>query len=377
VSTGARRAASASPAAPAPGRRDVLLNIQGLRGFAALAVVLVHLTGSGGLLPLPRIGQAGVDVFFVISGFLMVEISRDRRPAPWTFMAQRCARIVPFYWLMTVCVFLIALAVPHALAATTAATADLIRSLLFIPFRKPNGLIQPTLFVGWSLNYEMFFYVCFALGLGVRRAARGYALTAALLLGLIALGALVPDGGPIFSFYTSPLSLEFLAGMAIAVLCPWRRRPLTRTLAMSFAGVAFAAASAVLLLPLLASGPMLLLCGGPAVLLVGAAVRLERAGWRVRTPALVRLGDASFALYLTHPFAIEAVRVVADRFDPLGIAWPVTAPMAVVLALALAIASHRLVERPLSVWAARRIGGMRPRPPAGARQTFVVAAERH
>jgi exopolysaccharide production protein ExoZ len=109
-------------------------------------------------------GGGGVDIFFVISGFIMVYTTQSHHVGPFSFFVNRVVRIVPIYWLLTLAVFTLAVIAPHLLGATRAAPSELLKSLLFIPFAKSNGAVQPILFLGWTLNYEMFFYMLFALG---------------------------------------------------------------------------------------------------------------------------------------------------------------------------------------------------------------------
>ncbi len=126
------------------GGPGVIRNLQVLRGLAALLVVFVHL--SEYLLPhigVPSFGGAGVDIFFVISGFIMIVTTADRDVTPVTFMADRVARIVPTYWVTTLAVFGLALALPSLLEFTRADWTELLKSLAFIPFMKPNGLVAP------------------------------------------------------------------------------------------------------------------------------------------------------------------------------------------------------------------------------------------
>ena len=135
--------------------------------FAALLVVFVHLDELLPRLGLPLFGGAGVDIFFVISGFIMVHTTMDRDDVtPWSFMAGRISRIVPAYWVATFAVFGIALVAPSLLRTPHLPVGELLQSLAFIPFVKDSGLTQPLLFVGWTLNYERFFYLVFAMGLG-------------------------------------------------------------------------------------------------------------------------------------------------------------------------------------------------------------------
>ena len=108
--------------------------------------------------PIPLYSLAsGVDLFFVISGFIMVYSSEDlfgARGAWRTFLTRRLVRIVPLYWLTT------AITIP--LMSLTVDWQSLLGSYFFIPYRAPSNAIVPLHGVGWTLNLEMFFYVIFA-----------------------------------------------------------------------------------------------------------------------------------------------------------------------------------------------------------------------
>src|SRR6185437_14170487 len=132
-------------------------NIQALRAIAALLVVFVHLAVPVAALGVAPFGAGGVDLFFVISGFIMVYTTVGRPISGAEFLGRRIVRIVPLYWLLTLAVFGIALIAPTLLQFTTASWGQLLKSLFFIPFAKANGDVQPVLFLGWTLNYEMFF----------------------------------------------------------------------------------------------------------------------------------------------------------------------------------------------------------------------------
>ncbi len=339
------------------GARAGIDNIQVLRAVAALLVVFVHLDVFLRALGVEPFGHGGVDLFFVISGFIMVYTTRARAITPAAFMLNRVTRIAPIYWLITLAVYAVALVAPSLLQATSADPVQLAKSLLFIPFQKSNGLVQPVLFVGWTLNYEMFFYALFALGLIFRSRRAGAAVVVGSLGGLV-LGGLVLGGlgarpGPVAGFYTHPILLEFAAGMALGML---------RSSAKSFTAIGRGALlalcltglAALALLPLAWPGPSRVITQGiPSVLVVASAVLLHQAGVRLagggRTKrALLLLGNASYSLYLTHPFVTQAAQKAAKR---LGVSPLVVVPsMLVTIALvcAVGIVTHLLLERPLT-----------------------------
>src|SRR5262249_27989563 len=148
----------------------------------ALGVVYFHTTSDAGLdLPV-NVGGHGVDVFFAISGFIIAYIGAR---APDRFLLRRLIRIVPFYWAATLVVFGAAALSPQILRSTRADVVQLLCSLFFIPRETSYAGMFPTLVLGWSLNYEMYFYVVFALALAV--APRRAPLVCSLVIVAIAL----------------------------------------------------------------------------------------------------------------------------------------------------------------------------------------------
>ncbi len=334
--------------------------VQAMRALAALMVAVHHtrhelaaLGLAGGAAPaLPW--WAGVDVFFVISGFIMVHATGPAYDGPGgraRFLAHRIARVVPLYWLVTLAFAAIALAVPRVLGDGGAALTpeSVAASLLFWPMARPDGSVLPLYGLGWTLNYEMFFYAVFALGLGRGRGAT-VALAGAALGGLVLAGLLA---GPLplpFGFWADPIVLEFLFGAGLGLLrgTGFRLGGAGR-IALALAGVA-----ALAMLATGEPGPLRpFLAGVPASLLVAAAALGRGEGAR-RPPAplvapLAVLGDASYALYLVHPFALRAIREGVARLGlgpTLGAAG--TGALMLAASVAAALLVYRLVERPLT-----------------------------
>ncbi|HYG27483.1 MAG TPA: acyltransferase [Caulobacteraceae bacterium] len=343
---------------PPPGGR-VLRNVQALRALAALMVVLVHLeffaeqlVGDAALFAW---GHAGVDLFFVISGFIMVYTTAGRPVTPQGFFGQRLARVVPLYWLVTLAVFAIALVAPQLMQATRADPVDLLKSLAFIPFEKSNGLTQPIAFVGWTLNYEMAFYALFALALLARRRIVGILLLMAVLAAAALLGAVLRPDDVFVEFYTEPIVLEFALGMGLGLL--WRRLPAGGGLYLLALAPLFALIFAA---PFLWPGVDRAFAAGlPAFGIVLAALALEKAGRTADAGWVQRLGDASYAIYLTHFFVTQAGVKVSEMLGLEGaaLAWAMLVTLAAVIAVGLAV--HLLVERPI----ARLLRGRRAAPP--------------
>ena len=329
-----------------------LQGIQILRGMAASMIVLLHCiyVAYSRMTPPDEISARaglflgiGVDIFFVISGFIMMMINDERDDGAGRFLVNRICRIAPNYWFYTFALAVVGAMYPSMLRAVDVNVETVLKSLFFIPFIRPNGELQPLLGVGWTLNYEMFFYLLFAVLIGMSGLRRTFAmvLTFAALYAL----SLAADQGTAFrSFFGNTIVFTFTGGMALhLVFRKWGRpRP-------AFAVVALAGAAAML-------GPMLgawnppwetrfLLWGIPSMLIVYATLGLAPSGHAVAR-ALERLGDASYTLYLSHTFVATVVLVAWQHLGPVLPA--VFIPVAFAVSVAVALVAHRVVEIPLT-----------------------------
>ena len=322
--------------------------IQYLRGVAALMVVWHHgvgqLPGLETYFPF-RFGTSGVDLFFVISGFIMVVTTAGRDVTPTEFIARRFVRVVPLYWVLTLALAATALLAPSLFRSVTLTAGSLAQSLLFIPHFSPShaGMIWPVLVPGWTLNYEMFFYVVFAASLAFRRSL---AILCVSLATLVATGYLLgPFAQAIARTYTDPILLEFVAGALIGHL--W------------LAGVKLPFAPSVIAI-LLGAGLLLRRDAPPlenytqllgAVLLVCGVLNSRILPWR--NGLLRALGDASYSIYLTHIFTLGAWRWVWTRLD-VGLSGFAAALAFMLLALVCSSIvgwlSYRWIETPLLTW---------------------------
>ncbi|MEO7914691.1 MAG: acyltransferase [Novosphingobium sp.] len=281
----------------------------------------------------------GVDVFFIMSGFIMGKIG-SREP-PKVFLRRRLVRIVPLYWLTTLAMCALSW-LPGLMKRFTFTGPDLIKSLLFIPFTSSFGLVEPLLIPGWTLNYEMFFYLVFTICLLTTRP-KFWALT--LMLSLPAAGQIIvlsqwfDTTGPIFTTYTSPRLLEFAAGMALSITNPIKgaRMGLLAILA-GFAGITLRWLFGDLDV---SSFFRLLLVGGPAALLVAGGLALDAAGRWPNFPVVMQFSTASYSLYLTHGFIVPLLA----RFDNVPI---LKITLGLALPTILAIITFRLFEKPVS-----------------------------
>ncbi|ACE91427.1 MULTISPECIES: acyltransferase family protein [Rhizobium] len=283
----------------------MVYSVQYLRAVAAIAVTIFHVAFIFGWNFVPL--AAGVDLFFIISGFIMWTISDAKPTAPLQFIRNRIQRVLPIYWICTLLFVVAATVSPKNYDNAVFGAADIIRSLLFVPYADGTGVVQPVLVPGWTLNYEMFFYTAFCLVLFLKgRTERLLAITGFLML-CVAIGLFAPVT-PYSIVYASPLLLEFLAGIVIAFVMS--RADVTSTklsVALMVLGLVSIAASSFLDKP---NGFIrVLVWGVPSVLIVLGALVAERASLFPKLTWLKILGDSSYSLYLTHMIAIGVAKL--------------------------------------------------------------------
>ena len=317
--------------------------IQYLRAVSALVVVWVH---SLYIVPgvVNRLGKpyfepsSAIDVFFLVSGFVMVVTTTRKDSRPADFFRIRLVRIVPLYWLATFGV-VACVAAGHSLQDLHYRPIALAKSLLFVPYAAIEGApgsLWPILQQGWTLNYDMFFYALFALSLAVPRRWRLIGLTSTLV-GLVLVGRLFgPFIGALASVYTNALLLDFVAGVILAH-CWLRAAPRTWL------------PHPLLLIPMglcaIGSHSRLVAMGGAAMIFAGC---LHPRICATRSPLLMVIGNASYSIYLVHQFVLDALASTWMRTSP-RITWLSSAEfMAAALTLSV-IAGYlcfRFIETP-------------------------------
>ncbi len=325
-----------------------------LRFVAAFLVLIEHLlqafergyVDSGALVsPVPILWRSGVDIFFVISGFIMLYVTVNQFggvASAKDFLVRRIVRIVPLYWLFTTLAVAAMIALPDRVNNAAIDPAHVGLSYLFIPWPRADGAVQPPLGPGWTLNYEMFFYVIFAVGLCFRRTM-GLMLVALAFILAIVLGRLAgPALGP-FAFWTQPMILEFLFGIALAALYlrGVRLRPFAR-IALVLAGLALGGYAE---LHSFSFASRWLWAGVPSLLIAaGVVLGPEPRDFPLRR-WLVLGGGASYALYLSHLFSLKAVGIVWQKLgidSSLGFLL-----VAGAVAIVAAVLVHLFVEKPM------------------------------
>ena len=346
-----------------------LANVQVLRAFAALNVAGVHILEQAAKYDqdvalfafLQNWGDSGVDLFFVISGFIMVYIQRRRPSGPGRFLDHRIYRVVPLYWTLTLLYVGLWLTVPGLFGHAAIDVPRLLRSLSFTTLFVEGAF--PVLYLGWILEYEMIFYLAFTL---------------AIFAGDVRHAVLVCSGLIIAGFLWLPLEAvvcEFLfgAGLGLVYDRPWPRRRGAMLLA-----VGAVALLATLVDPWHALEHRWFFWGIPALLLVAGAVTVPQ----LRHRGLHFLGDASYSLYLIQVFTISAYYKLAVAL-PVDLPNDVDAVLCMAFTIVAGIGTYLVAEKPLiDLRTARRRRGSPAtaagaRAPSAGRPAAVVDPHRH
>ncbi|WP_336966233.1 acyltransferase [Sphingobium aquiterrae] len=346
-------------------RTHDLTSIQCLRGIAALMIVLYHCFPQ-----LMRMGYAGsdfmplssgVDIFFVISGFIMLySAARSPGRGPGAFLMNRAIRILPLYWLLTVLVAGLALFLPQVLQSSRFEIGHVVASFLMIAAAHPvSHEWRPLVIPGWSLNYEMFFYLVFAAGLWLARGRIDRLLP--MVGGAILLVAAVPLAvavrGPAV-FYTDGIILEFVYGMVACrlFLHGWKMGPGLCWALILLGALAVACVTYVPFIP----RPFSL--GLPCLMIFAGVLHLPFRETRWGVGGLKLLGDASYSLYLSHWMTLSALGQVWRR---LGLADVPGRDMLFVIAgvaasILVALIIYRWIEMPITEGLKRGLSARRP-----------------
>ncbi|WP_120077408.1 acyltransferase family protein [Aurantiacibacter odishensis] len=334
--------------------------VQLLRALAAGVVAILHLAFAyadhiGPGLGLPRgdghLAQSAVALFFVISGYIMVVSSQKlfaSAGATRVFWTRRCIRILPPYWLATILLVTVSLYLGREVNGSWLASSMILLPTDTVAFYgRPEFLLWP----GWTLFYEMVFYLLFGLGLRWGRAP-AIAVASVGIVALVLAGIFLSPEKAFFSSLTRPILLVFLFGMALAafrqqgnVLSPVIRWAALALSILSFFTVSLAGATAPLDIT------YTVWAGMPAVLL---AVAVLGGPLKIPFANLANLlGDSSYALYLLHvPVGMAAISLLPLRFG----AWPFLIGVLILVYAASLLAFHR-VERPMTRWLNQRLTG--------------------
>lgn len=298
-----------------------LLGIQCLRGFAAAIVLLHHIleesliTNFGVPLPdsLVMAGAVGVDIFFVISGFIMVYVTKERfdQTSPQSFLLRRAIRVYPLYW--CICLMTLALKFIGFFGSMELSLPMILNSVALLPTQ------TQIVGVAWTLNYEMLFYLLFAIGLLARKLSWLVVWLFLCIGTLFSYGVLFPEN-PYAWFFGNSVILEFLLGVTLGLLFLNQKLPTPNRL---WIGVITSFSIALIFWSSfeyahLGTGGLNTVWRGvfwgiPSMLIVYCSLSWQLTSEKKKTAARFA-GASSYAIYLSHPLVMIAYAFSLKHF---------------------------------------------------------------
>lgn len=294
------------------------------RFVAAMLVMCVHI-------PVFGFGAFGVDIFFIISGFVMMH-STERKSS--NFFKKRLIRILPNYYIFTLGVFILALKFPHLLNNTTADLNHLLKSLFFIPFNKNETGHFPILFLGWTLNLEMLFYSIFALSLMINKKYRGF-ISSYILLTIFFISAYI-NSFPLKA-YNDFIIFEFILGMIIYLII--FKKNYIESFLMLLAIIIGCLFHEINL------NNRLLIYGLPSMIIMFLMI-LKFQNLKL-SKLILMLGAGSYSLYLTHPYIIQFFDRFTNWFSGDFLQKSLSVFLCIILANTFAILTYKYYELPI------------------------------
>src|SRR4028119_552586 len=300
--------------------------LQVYRGIAAVLVVMIHVTKMSAerlnqvtFFNLFLVGWIGVDYFFVLSGFIMVYVHRSaigKQDQLKSFLVKRAVRIYPIYWIITLTVWCLFLVIPAFANTQDLSLGHVIVSLLLIPQKDPLFKDTFILEVGWTLTYEIYFYLLFSIAIWLKPKHSVPILSAWLLVTILHYRKIVKFPEDFFWLETvfGEMNLELVLGCLAAYIVIKYNNKIGkyRWILFGIANLGY-----VIVGMLVASGNIrfgrITTFGVLATLLIIAATSIDLKDSPKIPYLLIFLGDASYSIFLTHGPLISAITKIVEK----------------------------------------------------------------
>jgi exopolysaccharide production protein ExoZ len=316
-------------------------SIQVLRGFAAMLVVYHHSINyeeysnnnsmQQTFFYLSNFGCIGVDLFFVISGFIITFSTKEYKGFQdgFIFLEKRFIRINPIYYLATIAllaIFLVKYFSGFSKFSLDGIPLQLVNTIFIFPIMTDASSFDPLLFVGWTLSFEWLFYILFVLTIILKLKAKIF--LPLLMFFLVTLGIILKPDDFRLSFLVNPIMLEFILGILIFIIFDSFQIIPVRV------GFIFLLLGASLYLFMIFKGYgnvyyhrntiegnlsliRFIVWGVPSAFIVAGSVFLEKSSkvnyiWNNKY--LLLIGNASYSIYLIHPSILEITAIQFKKY---------------------------------------------------------------
>lgn len=337
----------------------MLESVRFSRMLAALLVVFFHVQDMlskriDNSLFSTKFGGVGVDIFFVISGFIMMFSSYEMfglRGSSLKFLKNRAIRIVPTYYLFTTVMVILLLFAPSLFGSLRFDLGHVILSYLFVLSEDNAGNVSTVLGVGWTLAFEVFFYLVFAVMLRFPRKFFIPSILTIFIMGNL-IGLFVKNLGAWSTVFTSPITFEFLFGCLIGLYYKQRKMlGIKRSIFLVVIGVSWILATSFIWTIQVSLGYYRVFAFGiPSALFMLGFINIEKNRKFSTLSLIKRIGDSSYSLYLIHSFVLTAFGVlIAPRLYDIGIPIFLIVAVTMVAAVIGGFACYYLFEKPFTI----------------------------
>lgn len=307
-------------------KKKSIIGIQYLRGYAAILVVITHFFNNGGYIPeilnLKLIGEFGVDIFFIISGFIMAytlpefDHSNNKREAI-SFIKKRILRIYPLYLLILIPILIIYI-IKVAIGKTDLSISSIFGSIFLLPGLTNDDryrMINPP---AWTLVYEMFFYVTLTIIIFFSRTKKAsLSIYSILILAVIFFVKYFNFQGEKMGWVNltymigDPIFIDFIMGFLLFYMLKFKIKTKIKPSFIIFFCIFITFTSTYLSLT---SIPRLICYGVPAFILVSIFTLSDTIS-SSNNKTLTFIGGASYSIYLSHPLLYPFHSIIHEKFD--------------------------------------------------------------
>ncbi|ENG5921712.1 TPA: acyltransferase [Serratia marcescens] len=314
-------------------KSNKLTAIQIMRGVAVLLVLFFHSTENfvaknlNG--PVFNAGQSGVDLFFIISGFIIFYSAKNKvgYPGAISFMKSRLLRIVPNYWFYTFVFATLLILFPDKFDRSTFEVTHFVYSLLFIPM-KDN--IPPLVSLGWTLNYEMYFYIVFFFSIVLLSKLRFIFVSVLILFVYLSSYSMELN-----DFYKNDVVFEFLLG---AILYLYYSKGYHHSFKMPWYAFCVILILLICVMSVADTNLRFVNFGIPCFFIIFLSLHVNFNEGSI----LEKIGGSSYSIYLSHaismPFIIKVLMV-------LGLNFYLSVGLSIVFCLFVGWVAYQVLER--------------------------------